>query len=51
MKKAGTHEIQRGQAISFRVPSDTPDHLVKKLQNLKETERRNFSGKIAEFVM
>jgi hypothetical protein len=51
MKKAGANEIQRGQAISFRVPSDTPDHLVKKLQNLKETERRNFSGKIAEFVM
>jgi hypothetical protein len=51
MKKAGTHEIQRGQAISFRVPSDTPDHLVKKLQKLKETERRNFSSKIAEFVM
>ncbi|TDL72307.1 hypothetical protein E2R56_17925 [Rhodococcus qingshengii] len=51
MKKAGSNEIQRGQAISFRVPSDTPDHLVKKLQKLKETERRNFSSKIAEFVM
>jgi hypothetical protein len=51
MKKAGSNEIQRGQAISFRVPSDTPDHLVKQLQRLKETERRNFSSKIAEFVM
>src|SRR3954447_17921257 len=51
MKKAGINEIQRGQAISFRVPSDTPDHLVKQLQKLKETERRNFSSKIAEFVM
>lgn len=51
MKKAGSNEIQRGQAISFRIPSDTPDHLVKQLQRLKESERRNFSSKIAEFVM
>ncbi|MEH7253233.1 hypothetical protein V7111_13975 [Neobacillus niacini] len=51
MKKAGSNEIQRGQAISFRVPSDTPDHIIKQLQKLKETERRNFSSKIAEFVM
>ncbi|MGG1675854.1 hypothetical protein ACIFOT_08875 [Neobacillus sp. NRS-1170] len=51
MKKAATNEITRGQAISFRVPSDTPDHIVKHLQKLKETERRNFSSKIAEFVM
>lgn len=51
MKKAATNDIKRGQAISFRVPSDTPDHLLKHLQKLKETERRNFSSKIAEFVM
>lgn len=51
MKKAGSMEIQRGQAISFRIPSDTPDHIVKHLQKLKETERRNFSSKIAEFVL
>ncbi|MDN3017782.1 hypothetical protein PH210_16405 [Paenibacillus sp. BSR1-1] len=51
MKKAATNDITRGQAISFRVPSDTPDHIVKHLQKLKETERRNFSSKIAEFVM
>lgn len=51
MNKGGANGIQRGQAISFRVPSDTPDHLVKQLQKLKETERRNFSSKIAEFVM
>ncbi|GGH80549.1 hypothetical protein JOD43_002406 [Pullulanibacillus pueri] len=44
-------EIKRGQAISFRVPSDTPDHLLKQLQKLKETERRNFSSCIAEYVM
>ncbi|KMJ60348.1 hypothetical protein AB685_05910 [Bacillus sp. LL01] len=43
--------IQRGQAISFRIPSDTPDHLIKHLQRLKETERRNFSSKIAEYVL
>lgn len=41
----------RGQAISFRVPSDTPDHLLRHLQKLKEVERRNFSSKIAEFVL
>jgi hypothetical protein len=51
MKKAGSNEIQRGQAISFRVPSDTPDHIMKGLQKIKESERRNFSSKIAEFVM
>ncbi|MCD7036688.1 hypothetical protein LRR81_20775 [Metabacillus sp. GX 13764] len=43
--------IQRGQAITFRVPSDTPDHLLKQLQKLKETERRNFSSKISDFVL
>jgi hypothetical protein len=51
MKKSSSNEITRGQAISFRVPSNTPDHLLKHLQKLKETERRNFSSKIAEFVM
>lgn len=51
MKKSASNEVKRGQAISFRVPSDTPDHLLKHLQRLKETERRNFSSKIAEFVM
>lgn len=51
MKKSASPIIKRGQAISFRIPSDTPDHLVKHLQKLKETERRNFSSKIAEFVM
>ncbi|WP_251554065.1 hypothetical protein [Neobacillus muris] len=51
MKKAAANEIKRGQAISFRVPSDTPDHLLKQLQKIKETERRNFSSTIAEFVM
>ena len=51
MKKLASNEVQRGQAISFRIPSDTPDHILKHLQKLKETERRNFSSKIAEFVM
>ncbi len=51
MNKSTSTEVKRGQAISFRVPSDTPDHLLKQLQKLKETERRNFSSKIAEFVM
>lgn len=44
-------EVKRGQAISFRIPSDTPDHLLKELQHLKQTERRNFSSKIAEYVL
>jgi hypothetical protein len=51
MNKSASNEVKRGQAISFRIPSDTPDHLVKQLQKLKETERRNFSSKIADFVM
>jgi hypothetical protein len=49
-KKAG-NEIKRGKTIAFRIPSDTPDHVIKQLQKLKETERRNFSSRIAEFVM
>ncbi|NRD77277.1 hypothetical protein HPT25_07170 [Bacillus sp. BRMEA1] len=51
MSKAATSEIKRGQALSFRIPSDTPEHLVKQLQKLKEAERRNFSSKLAEFVL
>ncbi|MGO4889066.1 hypothetical protein ACJ2A9_15055 [Anaerobacillus sp. MEB173] len=51
MKRAASNEVKRGQAISFRIPSDTPDHLLKHLQRLKETEKRNFSSKIAKFVM
>lgn len=51
MNKSSSNEVKRGQAISFRVPSDTPEHLVKELQKLKEKERRNFSSKIAEFVL
>ncbi|OZU89253.1 hypothetical protein CIL03_05920 [Virgibacillus indicus] len=43
--------IERGQSITFRVPSDTPDYLLKELQRLKETERRNFSSQIAQFVL
>ncbi|MFD1852005.1 hypothetical protein [Oceanobacillus bengalensis] len=43
--------IERGQSITFRVPSDTPDYLLKQLTKLKETERRNFSSTIANFVL
>lgn len=46
-----SYEVKRGQTIAFRLPSDTPDHILKQLQKLRETERRNFSGKIADFVM
>jgi hypothetical protein len=48
MKEA---EIKRGRPITFRIPSDTPDHVIKHLQRLKETEKRNFSSKVAEFVV
>lgn len=51
MEKSRNSGIQRGQAITFRLPSDTPDHILKQMQKLKETERRNFSSKIAEFVL
>ncbi|XXM72722.1 hypothetical protein ACQ0QQ_02155 [Lysinibacillus sphaericus] len=43
--------MSRGQPITFRLPSDTPDHILKHLQKLKETEKRNFSSKIAELVV
>ncbi|BCB06038.1 hypothetical protein [Bacillus sp. KH172YL63] len=43
--------MSRGQPITFRLPSDTPDHVLKHLQKLKETEKRNFSSKIAELVL
>ncbi|RDW22387.1 hypothetical protein CWR48_01385 [Oceanobacillus arenosus] len=43
--------IERGQSITFRVPSDTPDYLLKELSLLKEKERRNFSSTIAGFVL
>ncbi|SHM77926.1 hypothetical protein [Gracilibacillus kekensis] len=49
MKK--NNQIDRGQTISFRIPSDTPDYILKELQRLKEVERRNFSSKIAEFAL
>lgn len=48
MKDSG---LKRGQPITFRIPSDTSDYTLKHLQKLKEVERRNFSGKIAEFVI
>lgn len=51
MKKTNPNEIKRGQALSFRVPSDTPDHILRHLQKLKETERRNFSSRIADYVL
>lgn len=51
MKSTRENDIKRGQAISFRIPSDTPDHLLKHLQKLKDSERRNFSSKMAEFVL
>ncbi|MBM7693479.1 hypothetical protein JOC77_002919 [Peribacillus deserti] len=51
MSTSSSSGIKRGQALSFRIPSDAPDHVIKQLQKLKETEKRNFSSKIADFVM
>ncbi|WP_419882475.1 hypothetical protein ACN6MY_01275 [Peribacillus sp. B-H-3] len=51
MKKPNSSEIQRGQAITFRIPSDVPDHILRQLQKLKEKEKRNFSSKVAEYVL
>ncbi|KZE63759.1 hypothetical protein AWM68_11635 [Fictibacillus phosphorivorans] len=51
MDKKASNEITRGKTIAFRIPSDTPDHVLKQLQKLKETERRNFSSRISEFVL
>ena len=51
MKKTTSSEIKRGQAITFRIPSNTPDYTLLQLQKLKETEKRNFSSKIAQFVL
>jgi hypothetical protein len=44
-------KLERGQSITFRIPSDTPDYLLKQLQKIKETERRNFSSTIAGYVL
>jgi hypothetical protein len=43
--------LKRGQPITFRLPSDTSDYTLRQLQKLKEVERRNFSSRIAEFVI
>lgn len=51
MKKTASSEIKRGQAITFRIPSDVSDYTLRQPQKLKETERRNFSSKIAEYVL
>lgn len=51
MKKTASSELKRGQAITFRIPSDVSDYTLRQLQKLKETERRNFSSKIAEYVL
>ena len=51
MENKSSSGIKRGQAITFRLPADTPDHIIRELQKLKDTERRNFSSKIADFVL
>lgn len=40
--------MERGHVLSFRLPSDTPDHILKYLQNLKDTEGRKFSKCLVE---
>lgn len=51
MERSISREMKRGQTIAFRIPSDTPDHILRELQKLKEKEKRNFSSKIAEYVV
>lgn len=48
MKDTG---LKRGQPITFRLPAHTSDHTLKQLQKLKDVEKRNFSSKIAEYVI
>lgn len=48
MKETG---LKRGQPITFRIPSDTSDHTLRELQKIKDVERRNFSSKIATYVI
>ncbi|MCM2534170.1 hypothetical protein NDK43_19655 [Neobacillus pocheonensis] len=43
--------MKRGQVITFRLPSDTPEHILKYLQKLKESDKRDFSRKVAELVI
>ncbi|MBH0230340.1 hypothetical protein [Halobacillus yeomjeoni] len=51
MSNQSKRSVERGQSITFRVPSDTPDHILRQLSQLKEKERRNFSSKIAQYVL
>jgi hypothetical protein len=44
-------EVKRGQPITFRIPSDTPEHILQHLQYLKKTQKRNFSSEVAELVI
>lgn len=43
--------LKRGQPITFRLPAYISDQTLKQLQKLKDVERRNFSSKIAEYVI
>lgn len=43
--------LKKGQPITFRIPSAIPPHTLQKLQQLKVEEKRNFSSRIAQFVM
>lgn len=42
--------MERGYVLSFRLPSDTPNHILDYLQNLKDTEGRKFSSKCADLL-
>ena len=50
MKKASSNEVTRGQTISFRIPSDTPDHILKQLQRLKEKREGIFRVKLPNLL-
>ncbi len=35
-------KLQRGQTISFRVPSDTPDHIIETVTKIKGKRKKKF---------
>ena len=42
MKKTTSSEIKRGQAITFRIPSDTPDSYVITAAEVKRNGKTEF---------
>ncbi|MFT9488301.1 MAG: hypothetical protein ACH0QD_13185 [Tepidibacillus sp.] len=43
-------KIKAGEPFSFRFPVNTPPDLIDYLNQLKETEKRNFGSKLIELI-